>query len=81
MSEPEEEDFAAMFEASERARRVAKGQIIEGTIVAIGAEAALVNVGGKSEAEIDVDELKDADGNLEVKSGDRVQAMVVSTAG
>jgi small subunit ribosomal protein S1 len=81
VSEPEEEDFAAMFEASERARRVAKGQIIEGTIVAIGAEAALVNVGGKSEAEIDVDELKDADGNLEVKIGDRVQAMVVSTAG
>ena len=81
MSEPEEEDFAAMFEASQRARRVAKGQIIEGTIVAIGAEAALVDVGGKSEAAIDVDELKDADGNLEVKIGDRVQAMVVSTAG
>ena len=81
MSEPEEEDFAAMFEASERARRVAKGQIIEGTIVAIGAEAALVDVGGKSEAAIDLDELKDADGRLEVKVGDRVQAMVVSTSG
>ena len=81
MSEPEEEDFAAMFEASERARRVAKGQIIEGTIVAIGAEAALVDVGGKSEAAIDIDELKDADGRLEVKVGDRVQAMVVSTSG
>jgi small subunit ribosomal protein S1 len=81
VSEPEEEDFAAMFEASERARRVAKGQIIEGTIVAIGAEAALVDVGGKSEAAIDLDELKDADGRLEVKVGDRVQAMVVSTSG
>jgi small subunit ribosomal protein S1 len=81
VSEPEEEDFAAMFEASQRARRVAKGQIIEGTIVAIGAEAALVDVGGKSEAAIDIDELKDADGRLEVKVGDRVQAMVVSTSG
>jgi small subunit ribosomal protein S1 len=80
VNEPEE-DFAAMFEASERARRVAKGQIIEGTIVAIGAEAALVNVGGKSEAAIDIDELKDADGHLELKVGDRVRAMVVSTAG
>ena len=81
MSEPEEEDFAAMFEASERARRVAKGQIVDGTIVAIGAEAALVDVGGKSEAAIDIDELKDTDGNLEVTVGDRIQAMVVSTAG
>jgi small subunit ribosomal protein S1 len=81
VSEPEEEDFAAMFEASQRARRVTKGQIIEGTVVAIGAEAALVDVGGKSEATIDLDELKDADGSIEVKVGDRLQAMVVSTAG
>jgi small subunit ribosomal protein S1 len=41
----------------------------------------LVDVGGKSEAAIDLDELKDADGRLEVKVGDRVQAMVVSTSG
>ncbi len=81
MGEPEEEDFATMFEASERARRVAKGQIIDGTIVAIGAEVALVGVGGKSEATIDIGELKDDEGNLEVKVGDRIQAMVVSTAG
>lgn len=80
MDEPEE-DFATMFEASERARRVAKGQIIDGVIVAIGAEVALIDVGGKSEASIDLDELRDDDGQLEVKVGDRIQAMVVSTAG
>ena len=81
MSEPEEEDFAAMFEASERARRVTKGQIIDGTIVAIGEESALVDVGGKSEAAIDIAELKDDEGRVEVKVGDRIKAMVVSTAG
>jgi small subunit ribosomal protein S1 len=80
LSEPEE-DFAAMFEASERAKRVTKGQIIEGVVVAIGAESALVDVGGKSEAAIDIDELKDNEGDLEVKVGDRIQAMVVSTTG
>jgi small subunit ribosomal protein S1 len=80
MTEPED-DFATMFEASERARRVAKGQIIDGTIVAIGTEVALVDVGGKSEAAIDLGELKDDAGNLEVRVGDRIQAMVVSTAG
>jgi small subunit ribosomal protein S1 len=80
VSEPEE-DFEAMFEASAQARRIEQGQTIEGTIVAIGAEVALVDVGGKSEATIDIDELKDDEGKLEVAVGDRVHATVVSTAG
>ena len=80
MSDPEE-DFAAMFEASQQAKRIAKGQTIEGTIVAIGPEVAFVDVGGKGEAVIEIDELKDDDGHLEVAVGDRILAMVVSTAG
>ena len=80
MSEPDE-DFAAMFEASLKAKRFEKGQTIEGTIVAIGPEVAFVDVGGKGEATIDIDELKDDEGDLEVAVGDRIQAMVVSTAG
>jgi small subunit ribosomal protein S1 len=75
------EDFAAMFEASIKAKRIQKGQTLEGTIVAIGPEVALVDVGGKSEATIDIEELKDDYGALEVAVGDRVQATVVSTAG
>ena len=58
MAEPEE-DFAAMFEASIQPRRFERGETIEGTIVAIGPEVAFVNVGGKGEAEIEVDELRD----------------------
>ena len=80
MSEPDE-DFATMFEASQQAKRIEKGQTIEGTIVAIGPEVALVDVGGKSEAVIELDELKDAEGDVEVALGDRIQATVVSTAG
>ena len=80
MSEPEE-DFAAMFEASLKAKRYENGQTIEGTIVAIGPEVAFVDVGGKGEATIEVHELKDAEGDLEVAVGDRIQAMVVSTVG
>ncbi len=80
MSEPDE-DFAAMFEASLQAKRFERGQTIEGTIVAIGPEVAFVNVGGKGEAMIEIAELKDDDGALEVAVGDRIQAMVVSTEG
>jgi small subunit ribosomal protein S1 len=68
-----------MFEASLKAKRIEKGQTIEGTIVAIGPEVAFVDVGGKGEATIAIDELKDDEGDLEVTVGDRIQAVVVST--
>jgi small subunit ribosomal protein S1 len=77
----QEEDFAAMFEASVKSRRFDRGQTIEGTIVGFGPEVAFVDVGGKAEAQIDLAELKDADGDVEVSVGDRIQAMVVSTRG
>ena len=80
MSEPDE-DFAAMFEASTKAKRFETGQTLEGRIVAIGREVAFVDVGGKGEASIEIAELKDADGDLEVAVGDRIQATVVSTVG
>jgi small subunit ribosomal protein S1 len=80
VSDPEE-DFATLFEASHKAKRLEKGQTIEGTIVAIGPEVAFVDVGGKGEAAIDLDELKDDEGKLEVATGDRIQAVVVSTDG
>jgi small subunit ribosomal protein S1 len=80
VSEPDE-DFASMFEASLQAKHVKKGQTVEGTIVAIGPEVAFVNIGGKGEALIEIAELKDDEGALEVAVGDRIQAVVVSTEG
>jgi small subunit ribosomal protein S1 len=81
MADEPTDDFATMFAASIQPKRFEKGQTVEGTIVAIGAEVAFVDVGGKGEATIDVGELKDTEGTLEVAVGDRIQAMVVSTAG
>ena len=75
------EDFAAMFEASVQAKRLDQGELVEGRIVSIGPEVALVDVGRKGEAVMDIAELKNADGEIEVKLGDLVQAMVVSTSG
>src|SRR5436190_3717695 len=70
-----------MFEASLQARQFSRGQTIEGTVVAVGPKVAFVDVGGKGEAEIDVEELKYANGTFEVAVGDRLQARVVSTGG
>ena len=80
MSEPDE-DFAAMFEASVKAKRFETGQTLEGRIVAIGPDVAFVDVGGKGEATIEIAELKDPEGALEVAVGDRIEATVVSTVG
>jgi ribosomal protein S1 len=49
--------------------------------VAIGPEVAFVDVGGKGEAVITIDQLKDEAGAMEVAVGDRIQAVVVSTEG
>jgi small subunit ribosomal protein S1 len=81
MSDTNDEDFAALFQASLKAKRIERGQTIEGTIVAIGPDVAFVDVGGKGEATIDIAELKDADGGIEVAVGERIQAVVVSTSG
>ena len=77
----ETEDFAALFEKSIQAKRITKGQTLEGKVVAIGPEVAFVDVGGKGEAIIALDELKDADGDLEVAVGDRIHAVVTDTEG
>ncbi len=81
MSENDEEDFAALFEASTQAKRIENGQRIEGTIVAIGPDVAFVDVGSKGEATIELAELRDDDGALEVAVGDSIEATVVSTRG
>lgn len=76
-----DEDFATLFEASYKTKRIENGQAVEGTIVAIGADVALVDVGAKGEATIDLGELKNHDGVLEAAVGDRIHATVVSTMG
>ncbi len=76
-----EEDFARMLEESLAPRSYREGETVAGTIVAIGSDVAFVDVGGKGEATIALEELVDPDSDTEVKVGDTVQAVVVSTAG
>ncbi len=80
MSEPEE-DFATLFEASTKTTRLETGRAVEGRIVAIGADVAFIDVGGKGEATLALDELRNDDGVVEAKVGDRIQATVTSIAG
>ena len=75
----ETEDFASMFEASLKTPKLERGKTVRGRIVALGSDVAFIDVGGKGEATIALDELKNDDGVVEAKPGDSIDATVVST--
>lgn len=81
MSDIPEDDFATLFAASLQTKRFEIGQTIDGTIVAMGAEVAFVDIGTKGEAALALTELADHDGVINAKVGDTIQATIVSTAG
>jgi small subunit ribosomal protein S1 len=80
MSEPDD-DFAKLLEDSLQAKPVEQGQMVQGRVIALWPDVAFVDVGGKGEATIDIEDLKDEDGDIEVEVGDRIEAVVVSTVG
>jgi len=73
----EEENFAAMFEATEKAQE-SSNRIVEGEIVElqIEDERALVGVGEKLEGILPLDEIRGEDGELTHAVGDSITVMV-----
>ncbi|HXI01557.1 MAG TPA: S1 RNA-binding domain-containing protein, partial [Candidatus Saccharimonadales bacterium] len=55
------------------------GQSVEGVIVALEPDVAFIDIGGKGEATMSLEELRDPEGKRELRVGDRVKATVVST--
>lgn len=72
----EEENFAAMFEASEK-RSQESNRIAEGVIVEIQEDKALVDVGEKLEGILYLNEIQDESGELKYKVNDTIQVMVM----
>jgi len=74
------EDFAALFAASEKqaAPRAAVGERVRGRIIALGANTAFVEIGGKGEATIDAAEFRDPQsGEVTLAVGDEIEATVI----
>jgi len=80
---PEDQSFAEMFEAHSKQepaghRRMPRvGERVSGTIFQLGADTAFLTLGGRTEAMIDLRELKDDEGILRFGVGDTVEAHVV----
>jgi small subunit ribosomal protein S1 len=83
----QDEDFAALlaeFEGRKGSGRtqVRVGEMVRARVLSIGQEAAVVEIaGGAVEGMLDLDQLRDGDGNLTVKVGDEVEARVSETMG
>jgi small subunit ribosomal protein S1 len=79
-----EEDFAAMFAASEKAAgrarrpRFAVGDRVRGKVVSIGQEVAVLELDGGGEGTLETLELRGEDGQIAVKTGDVLDARVVA---
>lgn len=83
----DDDDFAAMFAASEQAapkgkqRRPKVGDHVRGKVVSIGKDAVFVDLGGKAEGILDREQVLSKDGSLRVAVGDEVDARVVEDKG
>jgi len=70
------ESFEQMLEESLSARKVQTDEVALGRIIQITADYVIVDVGCKSEGQIPIEEFKDADGNMTVKVGDKVDVYI-----
>jgi len=83
-----DDDFASMLAEFDGRQRQAPrfearvGDTVRGRITRLGQELAVVELaGGAVEGMIEIDQLRDADGNLGAKVGDEIEARVVETMG
>lgn len=63
------EDFASLFEASQKQQVIKEGEVIDGTVISIGPEYVTVDIGFKTEGMIPLHEFKDAQGVAHVTAG------------
>lgn len=68
------ESFADLFEQSIQVAGV--GEVVKGEVIAVSKDFVLVDIGDKSEGEIDITEFKNEDGTIEVKVGDTFEVFV-----
>lgn len=83
---PPEEDFAALFAASEatesRQHKIAVGDLARGRVMALDQTTAFVGIGGKGEASIDLAEFRDPEtGQVTLAVGDQLEATVIDDGG
>lgn len=57
------------------------GDTVRGRVASVGSDVVLVELGGKAEAILDLEQVKDDEGNVQVAVGDELEARVVEMRG
>lgn len=70
-----ESDLGALYEES--FRTLHEGEVLQGYVVQVDKESVMVDIGSKSEGRIPLSEFTDEKGNINVKVGDTVEALLV----
>lgn len=70
------EDFASLFEASQKEGEMQEGQVVEGRIVSINDENVTVDVGFKCEGLVPRNEFVNAQGPIPIQIGDRISCYI-----
>jgi small subunit ribosomal protein S1 len=74
-----EDDFEALLNASfETNESLQEGLIVQGEVVRVGKDSVVVDVGYKSEGEININQFTDTTGKISVKTGDKVDIYLES---
>ncbi len=75
IEEPRDRDsFLELYEES--LKGIQEGEVVEGEIVQVEKEYVLVDIGYKSEGQIDIREFADAKGRVKAKLGDKVEVLL-----
>ena len=73
-----DDDFAALFAESLLQENAKEGEIIRGTVISVGKDYAIVDIGYKSEGQVPLEEFRGADGQIHVAAGDVVDVLLES---
>ncbi|HVN95258.1 MAG TPA: S1 RNA-binding domain-containing protein [Syntrophorhabdaceae bacterium] len=80
-SAEQEENFAALFERSSKtSQRYEPGQKVKSRVAGISGDFVYLDLGGKSEAVVDLKEFLDESGQKSIEEGDEIEAFFVSFA-
>ncbi|MBN2197426.1 MAG: 30S ribosomal protein S1 [Polyangiaceae bacterium] len=76
------DSFASLFESNETSTSGlelgGEGKIVAGVVVQVTRDAVVIDIGGKSEGVIGIDEFTDSEGNILIHPGDRVDVYIES---
>src|SRR4051794_31009080 len=65
-----EENFAELFEASQKQQEIKEGEVVDGTVISVNPDFVTVDIGYKCEGLVPIQEFRDAQGAVQVASGD-----------